>query len=162
MIEKNFHFHFRPKSIKEFTSTKHFEVFLNDKSLNPLERIGLLFFELIFYTVTHLIICFTPSYIDRFDYLSEREREDIRRIYERNSEDEKIFATYENLKGLSHFEKIKILEFASKSEGKIKNFCSECIYFVGKTYGEKYLHCSVHPLGLDEPICQDKALPQQN
>ena len=45
-------------------------------------------------------------------------------------------------------------------KAKIYQFCAECIYHVGRTDGDNYLHCSVHPYGLDEPNCPDKTLPK--
>ncbi len=113
---KKINFHFRPKSRKEFSYPPLFEGSLKDPTLETSERIYLLIFELILYPFERLVYCFIPSYVDRFSYLSEQQRKEIKTLYDRSCRDIRIFDSYEKLAGLSHFEKIKILTFTNQVE----------------------------------------------
>ncbi len=92
---KKINFHFRPKSRKEFSYPPLFEVSLKDPTLEPSERIYLLIFELILYPFERLVSCFIPSYVDRFSYLSEQQRKEIKTLYDRSCRDIRIFDSYE-------------------------------------------------------------------
>ena len=247
-------FRFRPKSREELFIPPLFKVSLEDPTLESGARICFLILELIFYPLERLVGYFTPSYIDRFAYLTENQREELKDLFERNFRDERIFDSYEKLGRLSHFERLKILTFTNqikiidgrssldwlqsgdilvesnrfcrqeefiafcglngfnylgeaqknchqmrtvtnkrifwkidsftesvaqrgtyiytqtylnyledlRKQAKIYQFCAECIYYLDRTDGENHLHCSVHPYGLDEPVCPDKTLPKSN